>query len=99
MKSFWINFKLRLGIESDWQAFIICVVFALTGSTALIVRPYFLRLLGFDPATINIFLRILLIIPVYYIFILIYGFIFGQFDFFWNMVKKTFGRFGKLFGR
>jgi len=37
-----------------------------------------------------------LILPVYNLFLLIYGALFGQFKFFWAFEKRFFGR---LFGR
>jgi hypothetical protein len=36
-----------------------------------------------------------LILPVYNVFLLFYGFVFGQFRFFWNFEKRFFSRFSR----
>jgi len=39
----------------------------------------------------------LLVLPLYQIFLLVYGFIFGQFTFFWEKEKQFIRRIGRLF--
>jgi len=39
-------------------------------------------------------LRVLLIFPFYQILIVLYGWLFGQFRFFWNFEKKMLSRLG-----
>jgi hypothetical protein len=42
-------------------------------------------------------LYLLLVLPLYQIILLMYGFIFGQFNFFWEKEKQIFRRIGSLF--
>lgn len=96
MKKFLDRLKQKWGVKNNWHFFIICLVFALTGMTAVQMRKIVFPLLGVNEATPfwQVFIIWMLVIfPCYYIFLLFYGFIFGQFTFFYGMVKKTFGRF------
>lgn len=95
--------KERWGITSNFQLIIIFVVFAITGSSSVYVAKPFLVLIGlardnFPEAwwggTIYWLLRILLIFPIYQILLVIYGWLFGQFKFFWEFEKKMLSRMG-----
>ena len=99
MKNFIEKLKQRWEVKSNLQLVIICVVFALTGWSALKLRELVFPLLGVDDSTPvwqKIIIWLLVIFPFYYVFLLFYGFIFGQFDFFWKFAKKTFGRFRRI---
>ncbi|HEX8547313.1 MAG TPA: DUF6787 family protein [Cytophagaceae bacterium] len=92
--------KERYGIQSNFQIFVICLVFALTGLSAVEVRKVIFPLVGvtdLTPIWLKSIFWLFLIFPSYYIFLLTYGFIFGQKRFFWNMFKKSVGRFYKPF--
>ena len=95
--------KERWGIKSNYQIIIIFIVFAITGSSSVYVAKPFLALLGLSresfPAAIwggmlYWTLRIMLIFPFYQILLVIYGWLFGQFKFFWNFEKKMLSRIG-----
>ena len=92
----WIEkLKERWQVESAWQVVIILVVFALTGFTVMYGKRWFFSLIGFDATTPwywKFLLWIVLILPIYQAVLLFYGAIFGQFNFFWNFIKRTFGR-------
>jgi hypothetical protein len=91
----WINrLKTRWNLTSTWQVIIVLIVFACTGTTVLVVKkPLFAYWFpdGEKPlwATVAYFI---LILPVYNVFLLMYGFVFGQFRFFWEFEKKFFAR-------
>ncbi len=94
----WIRkLQLRWGV-SPKQVIIILIVFALTGTTVVLIKKPILQAIfqGQDPPTIFYILYYIFILPVYNLFLLIYGFILGQFSFFWEFEKRFFGR---LFGR
>lgn len=94
--------KAKWGIESNWDFLIICIVFSLTGMSAVQMRKFVFPLLGIKAETafyIKFFCWLFILFPFYYVFLLFYGFIFRRFDFFWGMTKKSFGRFGKIFGK
>ena len=90
-------------LEKRWevtrlQVFIILLVFACTGFTVMFLkRPIvgFFTENGEQPLLFSV-LYYILILPVYNLILLIYGFIFGQFKFFWEFEKRLFKR---LIGR
>lgn len=91
----WVEkLKQRWKLKSAWQVVVILLVFACTGFTVLFLkRP----LLGFltgnqgDTVLISV-LYYLLILPVYNVLLLAYGFLFGQFHFFWEFEKRFVNR-------
>lgn len=86
------NFKQRWQITSNWQIVVILLVFAATGFTSSYIAGPFLELLGIDKNTISLWifypLYIVLIFPFYQILLVGFGFLFGQFKFFWAFEKK-----------
>lgn len=86
------NFKEKYNIKSNWQLFLIVVVFAITGSTAAFIAKPILSLLGISKQSISLWLYyplyIVLIYPFYKTLLLLYAIVFGQFDFFWKIIKK-----------
>lgn len=91
----WIEkLRSRWNLKSTTQVVIVLIVFACTGTTVLLIkRPLFAYWFpdGDKPlwASITYFI---LILPVYNVFLLFYGFIFGQFKFFWEFEKRFFKR-------
>lgn len=87
--------KARWGIENTFQVFIILIVFACTGFTALYAREFVFDLLGVTdefPFWQRALIWVVTILPLYNVFLYIYGTIFGQRKFFTWFLKKTFGR-------
>ena len=96
----WNKLKLKWGLESDFQVFIILVVFAATGSTVVAVKDLFFQILGFGSegsTAIKTILYLIFIFPAYQALLLGYGFLFGQFNFFWNKEKLLAQRIYTLF--
>lgn len=91
--------KERWGISSNFQVIVIIVVFAVTGSTSVYITKPLLGLLGiakenFDFSFWYYFLKILLVFPCYQVLLVFFGWLFGQFQFFWNFEKKMLSRLG-----
>ncbi|PHS68094.1 MAG: diacylglyceryl transferase [Flavobacterium sp.] len=89
--------KKRWGINSNWQVIIILIVFTITGSTSVYIAKPVIEFLGITKdlgGFIYWFLRILVIFPLYQILLISYGWLFGQFNFFWKFVKKFLSRMG-----
>gem|GEM_PF-166263 len=86
------NFKQRWNITSNWQVFVILVVFACTGFSAKYLSKPVLALFDITKETVSGWiyypLYIILIFPIYQVLLIFYGFIFGQFTFFWAFEKK-----------
>lgn len=89
--------KNRWKVKSIFQVIIILVVFALTGTTIMLLKKPLLNSLfpeGNHPIWFSIIYYIL-ILPVYNIVLLIYGAILGQFNFFWEFEKRFLNRIFK----
>lgn len=98
--SIFSKLQTRWGVNSVWQVLIILVVFACTGFTVLFLKKPIYALLNISPQT-PVWWRVtvycLTILPAYQIILLMYGFLFGQFQFFWNFEKRMFGRIANVF--
>lgn len=83
--------KQRWGITSTFQIILILVVFACTGMSVLYVEGWAHHLLGIPPGLdwyARVLLFVVLTLPLYNVLLLFYGFLFGQFRFFWNYEKQ-----------
>jgi hypothetical protein len=96
----WLFTKLkdRWEVTYRWELIAIFIVFAITGSASARLSGPFLELFEIDLDHLSpwVFwpIRLLVIFPVYQILLVIIGWIFGQFDFFWAFEKKMLRRFG-----
>lgn len=96
--------KKRWGISSNIQLIIILTVFSVTGSSSIYVTKPFLDWIGFGRdnfspdffwgGSIYLLLKLILIFPFYQLLLIIFGWLFGQFKFFWEFEKKMLGRLG-----
>jgi hypothetical protein len=94
----WIEkLKDRWEVNSVGQVIVILIVFACTGFSVLYIKKPLFDLAGITPETspwIRVPFYLATILPAYQVLLLAYGFIFGQFRFFWNFEKKMLRRFG-----
>ncbi|UII28687.1 prolipoprotein diacylglyceryl transferase [Fulvivirga maritima] len=86
-------------LENRWQvntirAILILVVFACTGFTVFFLKePILSSIAPADERTwVFSLVYYILIFPIYNVILLFYGFIFGQFNFFWAFEKRMFRR-------
>ena len=90
--------KKRWGLTSNFQVLLIFMVFSINGSFATLIAKPLMKFIGLAHETTNLYifwpLRILLIFIVYQTTLPLVGFLFGQFNFFWNFEKKMLRRFG-----
>jgi hypothetical protein len=94
-KQNWVGrLQQRWNLSSGWQVLIVLVVFACTGFTVLFLKRPLFQLINADPQYNTQFtiLYYIFILPVYNVILLFYGFVFGQFRFFWEFEKRMFGR-------
>jgi len=84
--------KEKWGITSNFQFFIINLVFAISGFTSLFISRPLLSFFGINNDLFSWYiyypLRILIIFIAYQFTLLIVAFLFGQFSFFWKQEKK-----------
>lgn len=90
--------KQRWGITSNFQVVIILLVFSITGTSSLYVSRPLIVLLGIHPEklppVLYWILFVLVSLIVYQFMLLFFGWVFGQFSFFWNIVRKMLIRMG-----
>lgn len=90
----WVaRLRERWGVGTG-QVFVILLVFACTGFTVLFLKKPVVAFFAGDGEQPLLFsvLYYVLILPVYNAILLVYGFLFGQFRFFWEFEKRFFGR-------
>ncbi len=88
------SLKNRWKLEGIGQVALVLAVFACTGFTVLFLKKPIVGLIV-DNGEYHTFFTVLyyvFILPVYNIILLAYGFLFGQFDFFWAFEKKMWFR-------
>lgn len=90
--------KTRWNLKNVTQVLLVLLVFSLTGTTILLIKKPLLLIAfpeGDHPLWFSI-LYYILILPIYNVFLLVYGALLGQFNFFWEFEKRFFNRmFGK----
>jgi hypothetical protein len=88
----------RWNVGSLWQVVSILIVFAFTGLTVVaIMRPILHFCFGHEIPGWARVLYYILILPIYNLVLLFYGFILGQFGFFWEFEKRFFRRIISMF--
>lgn len=90
--------KERWGITSNFQILLIIIIFSITGSASLYVSKPIIKYLGITKENLHIvaywILYVLLSFIAYQFLLLLFGWLFGQFAFFWNIEKKMIRRLG-----
>lgn len=85
-------------VGQRWELIRIFIVFAITGSSSVFVSKPIIKLIGISKENLNIILYYILFIfvslVVYQILLITFGWLFGQFTFFWEFEKKILRRFG-----
>lgn len=98
----WIEkLKNRWKLRSAWQVAVVLLVFACTGFTVLFIKKPLLTWLAGDQGNTALasVLYYIFILPLYNVILLGYGFVFGQFRFFWDFEKRFMERFFSLLKR
>ncbi|MDX1685599.1 MAG: DUF6787 family protein [Saprospiraceae bacterium] len=92
-KNWFKRLQEKWGVSAQ-QAIIILIVFACTGFSVMFLKDPLLNLIvGEEQKQVwHSVTYYVLILPIYNILLLIYGFIFGQFRFFWEFEKRFFSR-------
>lgn len=89
---------LKWQVTYRWELIAIFLVFAITGSSAARISGPIIEMLNLKALITNSFLfwilRILIIFPIYQVILIIVGWLFGQFKFFWAFEKKMLSRMG-----
>lgn len=92
--------KQRWNVKNGWDVVVILLVFACTGFSILYIKRALFELVGLDDTTaawIRWTVNIIVILPLYQVVLLAWGWIWGKFAFFWEFEKRMFGRIGGMF--
>jgi hypothetical protein len=85
-------------VDHRWEMIRIFIVFAITGSSSLVVGRPIIKFIGITKENLNPILYWILFIIIglvfYQILLVFFGWLFGQFKFFWEFEKKMLRRFG-----
>lgn len=85
-------------VDYKWEMIAIFIVFAITGSLSGKLAGPLVHWIGLDSENVHSAvywaLRILLIFPIYQILLVFIGWLFGQYQFFWDFEKKMLKRMG-----
>ncbi|QNK77816.1 hypothetical protein H7F37_01620 [Winogradskyella sp. PAMC22761] len=85
-------------LDYKWEMIRVFMVFAFTGSSSLFVGRPIISFIGITKENLNLtlywFLYIIIGLIFYQILLVIFGWLFGQFKFFWEFEKKMLRRFG-----
>ena len=91
----------RWHLKSLTQVVLVLIVFALTGSSVVFLKPLVFNLFGMEkmvgPKGFVIYL--LLVFPLYMVLLMVYGTLLGQFSFFWKWEKKILTSIAGIFKR
>lgn len=97
----WNKLKKRWNVNTGWDVFVILIVFACTGFSILYIKRILFGWFGISTEETDSWIRwtanVLLILPLYQIVLLFWGFIFGKFYFFWEFEKRMFSRIAGMF--
>lgn len=95
----WIQkLQQRWNLKNVWQVVVVLIVFACTGFTVLwLKRPVLYFFFGEEIPGWAKGVYYILVLPIYNLILLFYGFIFGQFNFFLAFEIRFFKRIASLF--
>lgn len=84
--------KERWGITSNWQLAVIFLVFAINGSLSAKISAYLMGVLGLTKENLHwlpyYIILLFLVLPLYPFMLMGFGYLFGQWNFFFNFGKK-----------
>ena len=93
-----VKLESKWVVDYRWELIRIFIVFAITGSSSVVVGRPFIKLLGITQDNLHPLFYWILFITVslffYQVLLVLFGWVFGQFQFFWDFEKKMIRRFG-----
>ena len=83
---------------NTWRTIIILLVFSFTGISSVIVKNFLANLLWGNNINFLYYLSYpFMFLPIYYLLLIFYGTVLGEFVFFWHFTKRPVILFKKLF--
>ena len=99
-KSFMQKLQAKWQLDSLVQVVAVLAVFTLTGSSVVYIRKFLFAALDYNDATpfwLKTVTYLLFVFPAYQVLLLAFGFLLGQFRFFWEKEKKMLSRIASPF--
>ena len=100
LKRYFIRFKSKWNIQSNWQLFKVMVVFSMAGQSILFAMPFVKDYFEL-PDDLNFLWKALFFIfisfPIYQVFLLFWALLLGEFQFFLFFIKTSFKKSKELF--
>ncbi|MDZ7694043.1 MAG: DUF6787 family protein [Balneolaceae bacterium] len=99
MQKFINKFKTRWNIDHSWQIGLILLLCSISGLSVLYVRSVTVAWLGFTAQTAlweQAVVWLVVVVPAYQALFLLFGSLFGQFEFAWEFQKNNFRKVKKL---
>lgn len=87
----WVNkLKAKWNISTNKDFIMIMLVFSLAGMAIGFERKIVFHLFGIDkdPMWVKVLVYVPMIVPIYQLNLLVFGFLLGQFKFFWEKEKR-----------
>lgn len=97
-----LKLKERWGLANNRQVLLVLCVFALTGTTVMLLKKFLFKWSGIDQTeykTIVSIVYYVLVLPIYQGFLLMYGYAFGLHTFFWEKEKRLYARIRGWFSK
>ncbi|MPR33633.1 DUF6787 family protein [Salmonirosea aquatica] len=94
--------KERWNVKSGWDVAVILLVFACTGFSILYLKRFLYDFIGLDaqsPGWLRWLVALGIVLPLYQVVLLLWGWLFGKFAFFWAFEKRMVARLSGLFKR
>lgn len=88
----------KWAVKQRWEIIRIFIIFAITGSSSVLIGRPFILLLGISKENLHPIIYYILFIFIslifYQVLLVFFGWLLGQFKFFWEFEKKMLSRFG-----
>ncbi|PWJ53737.1 hypothetical protein CLV98_1219 [Dyadobacter jejuensis] len=94
--------KERWNVKNGWDVAVILIVFACTGFSVMFLKRALMEVWGLNDDTspwIRWAINLLVILPLYQVILLAWGWIWGKYDFFLAFEKRMFSRMAGWFKR
>lgn len=94
--------KERWNVQTGWNVAVILLVFACTGFSILYLKSLIYGWIGLDAqsaAWLRWLVALVVVLPLYQVVLLMWGWLLGKFTFFWAFEKRMIARLGGLFRR
>lgn len=98
----WVKYlKTKWNITNNRDFILIMLSFSLAGMGICVVRPIEFHILHLDQAPLwaKVLIYPVLVIPTYYVGLIVFGSLLGQFKFCRDFTLNSLQRIGRLFGR